>query len=83
MDMGSDGPPLDDEVYEVLRIPDKGASLLTCEEVAEMLRVPEATLVRWASHGLGPPFYGWAKTPFYRRTEVLSWLRTEPMPLNR
>ena len=58
-----------------LRIPEAGVALLSVEEVADLLHISEATLHHWASEGDGPPFYGWAKTPFYRRSEVSSWLK--------
>jgi hypothetical protein len=63
----------------VVRIPEAGDVLLTAEEVADMLNVSEATLRQWATIGKGPPYYGWAQTPFYRSVEVEHWLLDELM----
>lgn len=62
----------------VVRIPEAGSPLLTVDETAEFLHVSAAVLQAWAKVGLGPPFYGWAKTPFYLRDEVGAWLGGQP-----
>jgi hypothetical protein len=71
--LGSKAPVLD-ETDVVVRIPEAGMPLLTVEEVAELLHVSEEVLHLWAKNGEGPPFYSWAKTPFYLRSEVSRWL---------
>ena len=53
---------------------------MTIEEVSELLDVSEQTLLDWAAVSEGPPFYSWAKTPFYRREEVLLWMLDQPEP---
>jgi len=72
--MFRDGLLTDDQADIVLRIPEAGVRLMSPTEVAEMLNVSEATLRRWAAEGEGPPFYSWAKEPFYLRSEVSQWL---------
>jgi len=71
--MKSDWWVLGEEPDTLVRIPESGEELLTRGEVAEMLHVSEETLASWTHSGKGPPLYGWAKTPFYRRAEVLAW----------
>lgn len=48
--------------------------LLTRAEVAELLRVPEATLARWAYIGQGPPYFRVGRYARYRRGDVDIWL---------
>jgi hypothetical protein len=83
--MTSGRPGVEEEGDAILRVPEAGESLLTPAEAAVLLRVSEEALAHWASFGVGPPFYGWAKTPFYRRSEVLGWMKgeltAEPDPL--
>lgn len=64
-----------DRTDVVLRIPEAGVRLMSPGELAELLNVSEATLRRWAYDQEGPPFYSWAKEPFYLRSEVTQWLR--------
>jgi hypothetical protein len=60
-----------------LRLPEAHHTLMTCAEVADILDVSEATLLQWSSIGKGPPYYGWAHTPFFRSVEVEAWIRQE------
>ena len=75
--MIGDERPLAEEAEIILRIPEAGVALMSSREVAHLLRIPEDTLLHWAATGEGPPFYSWAKTPFYLREEVAVWL-TDP-----
>lgn len=65
---------LEQDENVVVRIPEAGDALLTVQEVAELLEVSPETLLDWATAGKGPPFYSWARTPFYRQEEVVLWL---------
>jgi predicted DNA-binding transcriptional regulator AlpA len=50
--------------------------LLTEPEAAKLLRVSTSTLKRWRLEGSGPPVEGYAgRSPRYRRSELLKWLR--------
>jgi hypothetical protein len=65
-----------------LRLPEAHHTLMSCAEVADVLNVSESTLLRWTSIGKGPPYYGWAKTPFFRSVEVEEWIRQELQSLD-
>jgi len=51
-------------------------TLLTTDEVAELLRVNRSTLSRWRSSGLGPRVT-WLSpaVPRYQRVDVADWLQ--------
>lgn len=51
-----------------------GGDLLTVHEVAQMLRVPDATVRYWRSYRLGPPSFKIGRHVRYARADVLSWL---------
>lgn len=49
--------------------------LLTEAEVADLTRIPAATLATWRHRHKGPPFVQLgARTPRYVRAEVLAWI---------
>ena len=51
--------------------------LLTLHEVAELLRVPEATLRYWRHQHTGPDSYKVGRHVRYPRGEVQRWLRSQ------
>ncbi len=51
--------------------------LLTLREVAELLRVPEATVRWWRTQHIGPNSFKIGRHVRYLRTEVLRWLRDQ------
>jgi predicted DNA-binding transcriptional regulator AlpA len=51
--------------------------LLTLHEVAELLRVPDATLRYWRYLGTGPRSFRVGRGVRYWRGEVHSWLRSQ------
>ncbi|MDP9094526.1 MAG: helix-turn-helix domain-containing protein [Actinomycetota bacterium] len=51
--------------------------LLTLHEVAELLRVPEATLRYWRHQHTGPDSYKVGRHVRYPRSEVQRWLRSQ------
>jgi excisionase family DNA binding protein len=57
--------PFDDEIGD----------LLTLHEVAELLRVPQATLRYWRHCNTGPHSYKIGRHVRYRRQDVHDWLR--------
>lgn len=62
-------------------VPHADDDLLTIAEVAEIVRVPVATLRYWRHLGTGPEGFRVGRCVRYWRTEVLSWLeeqRTDP-----
>jgi len=48
--------------------------LLTLREVAELLRVPEATLRYWRNQHTGPDSYKVGRHIRYQRRDVRAWL---------
>ena len=48
---------------------------LTPKEVADLLRVPVATVYGWRTKGLGPPAGRVGRHVRYRREAVLEWAR--------
>ena len=48
--------------------------LLSREEAATLLRVPQKTLATWAHLGRGPAYYRVGKRVLYRESELLAWL---------
>jgi excisionase family DNA binding protein len=48
--------------------------MLTVEEVAELLRVPVATLHQWRHKGTGPRSYRVGRYVRYRRDDLEAWL---------
>lgn len=63
--MKTDDDHFDDEVGD----------MLTLHEVAEMLRVPDATLRYWRHCKTGPDSYKIGRHVRYRRQDVHAWLR--------
>jgi excisionase family DNA binding protein len=63
--MKTDDDHLDDEIGD----------LLTLHEVAEMLRVADATLRYWRHCKTGPNSYKIGRHVRYRRQDVHAWLR--------
>lgn len=51
--------------------------LLTMAEVADLVRVPVATLRYWRHLGTGPRSFRVGRTVRYWRTEVLLWLEEQ------
>ncbi|MGH3601092.1 MAG: helix-turn-helix transcriptional regulator [Pseudonocardiaceae bacterium] len=51
-----------------------GASLLTLNEVATMLRTPPATLRFWRHEGTGPRSFKIGRRVMYREADVTAWL---------
>lgn len=51
--------------------------LLTLQEVAELLRVPQATLRYWRHCHTGPNSYKIGRHIRYERRDVHSWLRAQ------
>jgi excisionase family DNA binding protein len=49
-------------------------TLLTPEDVSEMLRVPVKTLYRWRHHGVGPPALKVGRHLRYRLADVEEYL---------
>jgi hypothetical protein len=49
--------------------------LMTLVEVAELLRVPQATLRYWRHLGTGPESFKIGRHVRYRRIDVVRWLR--------
>jgi excisionase family DNA binding protein len=54
---------------------DEIGDLLTLHEVAELLRVPEATLRYWRHCKTGPNSYKIGRHVRYRQQDVHAWLR--------
>jgi excisionase family DNA binding protein len=50
-------------------------NLLTLREVAELLRIPEATLRYWRVSHTGPNSFKIGRHVRYQRREVQTWLR--------
>lgn len=51
--------------------------LLTLHEVAELLRVPDATVRWWRTQHIGPSSFKIGRHVRYFRTEVLRWIREQ------
>ena len=51
--------------------------LLTLQEVADVVRVPVATLRYWRHLGTGPRSFRIGRSVRYWRTEVFSWLDSQ------
>jgi len=54
--------------------PHAGDELLTMQEVANVVRVPAATLRYWRHLGTGPRSFRIGRSVRYWRTEVFAWL---------
>lgn len=50
------------------------AQFLTVDELAQVLRVPKATVYRWRSTGDGPKGYAVGRYVRFRWTDVEAWL---------
>jgi predicted DNA-binding transcriptional regulator AlpA len=59
------------------RSDDEIDELLTLHEVAELLRVPDATLRYWRYLGTGPRSFRVGRGVRYWRREVHTWLRSQ------
>lgn len=57
-----------------------GDEMLTISEVAEVVRVPVATLRYWRHLGTGPRGFRIGRSVRYWRTEVLRWLEEQSAP---
>jgi DNA-binding transcriptional MerR regulator len=55
-------------------LPHAGDELMTLTEVAELVRVPEATLRYWRHLGTGPHGFRIGRSVRYWRNEVVHWL---------
>lgn len=51
--------------------------LLTLHEVAELLRVPDATVRWWRTQHIGPSSFKIGRHVRYFRAEVLRWIREQ------
>ena len=56
---------------------DHGDELITVLEVAELLRIPAATLRYWRHLGTGPRSFRVGRHVRYYRTDVDSWLQQQ------
>lgn len=54
--------------------------LLTLQEVANVVRVPVATLRYWRHLGTGPRSFRIGRSVRYWRTEVYTWLESQSAP---
>lgn len=59
------------------RPPRADDQLLTLQEVAEVVRVPVATLRYWRHLGTGPRSFRIGRCVRYWRTDVFSWLESQ------
>ena len=57
--------------------PHAGDDLLSMAEVADLVRVPVATLRYWRHLGTGPHSFRVGRSVRYWRTEVLLWLEDQ------
>jgi excisionase family DNA binding protein len=57
--------------------PHAGDELMTLDEVADLVRVPVATLRYWRHLGDGPHSFRVGRSVRYWRTEVLQWLEEQ------
>jgi len=57
--------------------PHANDELLTIKEVAEIVRVPEATLRYWRHLGTGPRSFRIGRSVRYWKTEVALWLEEQ------
>jgi len=57
--------------------------LLTLQEVADVMRVPVATLRYWRHLGTGPRSFRIGRSVRYWRTEVFSWLDSQTTAAQR
>lgn len=58
-------------------LPHEGDEMMTMKEVAELLRVPEATLRYWRHLSKGPRGFRLGRSVRYWRTEVALWLEEQ------
>lgn len=59
------------------KTPHANDGLLTIQEVADIVRVPVATLRYWRPLGSGPQSFRIGRCVRYWRSEVLQWLETQ------
>lgn len=57
--------------------PRQADELLTMQEVADVVRVPVATLRYWRHLGIGPRGFRIGRSVRYWRTEVFHWLEQQ------
>lgn len=55
-------------------LPHANDELMTLKEVAELVRVPEATLRYWRHLGIGPHGFRIGRSVRYWRNDVIHWL---------
>ncbi len=55
----------------------QGESLLTTSEIAQLFRVPTATVYAWRARGFGPPGFRVGRHTRYRRADVEAWIREQ------
>ncbi len=53
------------------------ADIMTMPEVAELVRVPLATLRFWRHQGTGPASFKVGRRVVYKRQDVLAWLEAQ------
>ncbi|MEO9322087.1 helix-turn-helix domain-containing protein [Nocardioides sp. C4-1] len=61
-------------------MPDQDDVLLTIDEVADIVRVPVATLRYWRHLGEGPHSFRVGRAVRYWRAEVFAWLHDQSGP---
>ena len=61
----------------ITETPHAGDDLLTLTEVADLIRVPVATLRYWRHLGTGPNSFRIGRSVRYWRTDVLLWLENQ------
>lgn len=65
-----------ERLSEILAADPSEHILLTCNEVAAILRVSPATVYRWRNNNLGPPYIAVGGETRYFRDELMDWLRS-------
>ena len=67
-------------VRQAVQLEHADDEMLTLKEVAELVRVPEATLRYWRHLGTGPRGFRIGRTVRYWRSEVHRWLEEMSRP---
>jgi predicted DNA-binding transcriptional regulator AlpA len=63
--------------HRTVETPHEHDELLSINEVADIIRVPVATLRYWRHLGSGPQSFRIGRSVRYWRTEVLQWLENQ------
>jgi excisionase family DNA binding protein len=63
--------------YRTVETPHEHDELMSIKEVADIVRVPEATLRYWRHLGAGPHSFRIGRSVRYWRSEVLQWLEKQ------